>query len=42
MSAIDEIAYNQGIRDEKPNQALAKKLAEAHDTAGIQEIASYL
>lgn len=42
MSAIDQIAYNQGRRDEVPNQELARKLVETGDNAGIVEIAAYL
>ena len=42
MSAIDQIAYNQGRRDEVPNQELARKLVETGDNAGIAEIAAHL
>lgn len=42
MSAIDKIAYNMGIRDEVPNQELAKSLVENKDVKGMDEIVSYL
>jgi len=42
MSYINKIAFNQGVRSEMPNQELAKELAEFKNTAGIDEIASYL
>lgn len=38
MSALEQIAYFLNIRNEKPNQALAKKLAENNDREGIREI----
>lgn len=42
MSAIERISFHLNIRDEKPNQQLAKELAESSDTDGINEIARYL
>ena len=42
MSVLDQIAYFQNRRDEAPNQALAKRLAEAVDSQGIREIAEGL
>lgn len=42
MSAIDKIACKVGARDEVPNQELAISLVEQNDTAGLDEIASYL
>ncbi len=42
MSAIDEIAYSLGKRDEVSNRLLAKKLASKPDISGIQEISEHL
>lgn len=42
MTAIDEIAFSLGIRDEVPNQILARKLASTSDITGIREIAEHL
>lgn len=42
MTALDEIAFSLGIRDEVPNQILAKKLASSSDSEGIREIAEHL
>jgi len=42
MSVLNQIAFYQDRRDEVPNQELARKLAAARDTAGIQEIAENL
>ncbi len=42
MSVLAKIAFYQGIRDEVPNQLLARELAETHDTEGIKEIAEHL
>lgn len=42
MKYINQIAYNLDRRDEKPNQELAKKLADENNHEGIKEIASYL
>lgn len=42
MSAFEKIAFNLGIRNEHPNQELAKELAKAKDSAGIAEIAANL
>ncbi len=42
MSVLDQIAYHQNRRDEVPNQALACRLVETQDRAGIQEIADNL
>jgi hypothetical protein len=42
MSALQEIAYYLNIRDEVPNQQLAKKLVEQEDSDGIAEIAAHL
>jgi hypothetical protein len=38
MSALEQIAYFLNIRNEKPNQELAKKLADNDDEKGIAEI----
>jgi len=37
-----KIAFYQGIRDEVPNQELARELASTKDTDGIKEIAEHL
>ena len=42
MGAIGRIAYNLNIRDEKPNQLLAKELVNNQDTDGIREIVEFL
>ena len=42
MSALNKIAYFQNRRDEVPNQALARELAETKNKKGIQEIAENL
>lgn len=42
MAVIEKIAFFRGIRDEKPNQELARELAEADDTVGLAEIVSGL
>lgn len=42
MSVLNKIAFHQGIRDEVPNQQLARELASARDTDGIKEIAEHL
>jgi hypothetical protein len=42
MSALEKIAYYQNRRDEVPNQALARELAEAREASTIDEIASNL
>lgn len=42
MAYIEKIAYNLGVRNEVPNQELAKELAEANNIEGFDEIASYL
>ncbi len=42
MKYINKIAYNLGIRNEVPNQELAKELAEEKNIEGIREIAGYL
>ncbi len=42
MSILDELATNIGRKDDKPNQALAKKLAETQDHTAIGEIAAAL
>jgi hypothetical protein len=42
MSALDQIAYSLGKRDEVPNRLLAQQLAAKHDHAGLQEIADHL
>lgn len=39
---IEEIAYHLGRRDEEPNKALSKKLADEKNRQGIKEIASFL
>lgn len=42
MDWIYKIAYHQNIRNQIPNQELAKELAALEDSAGIKEINSYL
>jgi len=42
MSAIQKIAYYQGIRSEVPNQVLARELFNTRDVSGIQEIVNGL
>ena len=42
MSVLNQIAFYQDRRDEVPNQELARKLAAARNTDGIQEIAENL
>ena len=42
MRWIDQIAFNQGRRDEVPNQQLAKDLAETKNKEGLNEISKYL
>jgi hypothetical protein len=42
MSALQQIAYYLNIRDEVPNQTLAKRLAEEEDRDGLAEIAAHL
>ena len=42
MSIISKIAFYRGIRDEVPNQELARELAETKNAAGVQEIAEHL
>ena len=42
MSVIMKIAFHQGIRDEVPNQELARELASSRDADGIKEIAEHL
>jgi len=42
MSALEKIAFFQNIRNEIPNQQLARILAAAEDVQGIQEIAENL
>lgn len=42
MSALQEIAFFQGRRDEVPNQTVARRLAETRDAAGIGAIAAGL
>ena len=42
MAVIERIAFYQNIRDEKPNQELARELAEERNLEGIAEIAGYL
>lgn len=42
MSWIRKIAFYRNIRNEIPNQELAKELAETNNVAGIKEIADYL
>ena len=39
---LSKIAYFQNVRGEVPNQELARQLAQARDSAGIQEIAAHL
>lgn len=42
MSVLDHLAASQGRRDERPNQELARTLAQARDRAGIREIVRHL
>jgi hypothetical protein len=42
MSALQQIAYYMNIRDEVPNQALARRLAEDEDREGLAEIAAHM
>jgi hypothetical protein len=42
VSVLNRIAYFQNRRDEAPNQALARELAQAKDRKGIREIAENL
>jgi hypothetical protein len=42
VSVLQQIAYYQNRRDEAPNQALARALAETQDRAGVAEIAQNL
>ncbi len=42
MSILNRLAYFQNRRDEAPNQALARELAESRDRVGIREIAKNL
>jgi hypothetical protein len=42
MSTIDKIAFHQNIRNEIPNQQLAKELATNEDLMGIREIVENL
>ena len=42
MSVLSRIAFYRGIRDEVPNQELARELAESKNTAGVREIAEHL
>jgi len=42
MTAIERISFYQNVRDEKPNQLLARGLADDFDIDGIKEIVSYL
>jgi hypothetical protein len=42
MSVIERIAFYRGIRNDIPNQELARELAENQDEQGIREIAGHL
>jgi hypothetical protein len=42
MSALEKIAFNLNIRNEIPNQLLAKELAASNDVDGTKEIAENL
>lgn len=42
MSVLNRLAHSQGLRDEVPNQKLARDLAAKKDKAGIREIAENL
>ena len=42
VNYVKEIAYHKNIRNEIPNQELAKKLVESNNAEGIKEIAQYL
>lgn len=42
MSYIEKTAYHRNIRNEIPNQELAKELAETDNIDGVNEIAEYL
>jgi hypothetical protein len=41
-SVLSRISYYQNVRDEVPNQELARALAETRNAAGIREIAAHL
>jgi hypothetical protein len=41
-SILNQISYYRNVRDETPNQELARQLAQTRNTAGIQEIAAHL
>lgn len=42
MSVLNKIAFHQGVRDEIPNQNLARELASTQNNEGIKEIAEHL
>jgi hypothetical protein len=42
MSVLSKIAFYRGIRDEIPNQELARELATSKNVSGVQEIAEHL
>jgi hypothetical protein len=42
MSVLMKIAFYQGIRDETPNQELARELVSAKNAEGVKEIAEHL
>jgi hypothetical protein len=42
MSVLSKISFYRGIRDDIPNQELARELAETKNTSGVQEIAEHL
>jgi hypothetical protein len=42
MSVLNKIAFYQGVRDEIPNQNLARELASTQNIEGIKEIAEHL
>ncbi|EKD88255.1 MAG: hypothetical protein ACD_34C00648G0005 [uncultured bacterium] len=42
MSVLNKIAFYQGIRDDIPNQELARELASSKNVDGIKEIAEHL
>ncbi|MCB9262210.1 MAG: hypothetical protein H6607_07530 [Flavobacteriales bacterium] len=42
MTWINKIAFYRNIRNEVPNQELARELANTNNTTGIEEISNYL
>jgi hypothetical protein len=42
MTVLEKIAFYRGIRDEIPNQELARELANSKNSEGVKEIAEHL